>query len=221
MSFDPYMTLSADFVLAYLGEALTPALQMDGYQWLPAKRQFRANTDHGFRNLILSIAPYDDAVLIESHLGLRLDPVEDIVKRFTRTLPGFYPDAHSILISEGKLTAQPYLRHHASDSDELDRVIEHLLDFWRQQGRPFLAGHDSLASVDQLLNLHPMRPSPYLPNQAHRCLKGIVAARLVQRADFDALAEQHEAALAQTPTGSLLMEGYRRLVGYLRQVSFN
>jgi hypothetical protein len=215
------MTLSADFVLAYLGEELAPALQADGYQWLPAKRQFRAKTDHGFRNLILSVAPYQDATLIEGHLGLRLDPIEDIVKRFTRTLPGFYPDAHSILVSEGKLIAQPYLRHHASDSDELDRVIGHLLDFWQKQGHPFLAKHDSLAAVDQLLNQHPMRPSPYLPNQAHRCLKGIVAARLVQRPDFEALAEQHEAALAQTPTGSLLMAGYRRLVGYLRQISLN
>jgi len=215
------MTLQADFVLAYLGEELKPALLADGYRWLPAKHQFRANTDHGFRNLILSVAPYDDVVLIESHLGLRLDPVEDIVKRFTRTLPGFYPDAHTILISEGKLTGHPYLRHRAASSDDLDLVIGHLLEFWQQKGRPFLAAHDSLASVDSLLNQHPGQPSPYLPNQAHRCLKGIVVARLIQRPDFETLAQQHEAALAQTPTGSLLMAGYRRLVGYLRQMSFN
>jgi hypothetical protein len=215
------MTLSSEFVFTYLSDALAPALKADGYRWLPQKHQFRTETKHGFRNLILSVAPYDDLVLIEGHLGLRLDPIEDIVKQFTRTLPGFYPDAHSALISEGKLLGQPYLRHEAKDSDQLDAVAEHLLHFWRAKGHAFLAQYDTLHGIDHLLNHDPTRPSLYLPNQAHRCLKGVVVARLMQRPDFDELASQHATALAQTPTGSLLMDGYQRLVGYLRQLSLN
>lgn len=215
------MTLTRDFVFAYLSDALRAPLAEAGYHWLAGKNQFRQDTPEGFRNLILSVSPYDDAVLVETHLGLRVDAIEELVLRFTRTLPGFYPDAHSVLISQAKLLGRAFMRHAVQDTDELDEVAEALLAFWQQDGQPFLQTHHSLQGVDDLLNVAPDEPCPYLPNQAHRCLKGLTVARLVQRTDFEQLAELYDQALLRTPTGSLLIDGYRRLRGYLRGMSFN
>jgi hypothetical protein len=215
------MTLTREFVFTYLSDALTPAFAADGYRWLAPKNQFRADTPAGFRNLILAVSPYDDLVMVEWHLGLRIDAIEDVVKRFTRTLPGFYPDAHSVLISQGKLQGTPYLRHQVSDTEALDQVAKALLVFWEEIGQPFLMAHDSLHGVDALLNQAPTQPCPYLPNQAHRYLKGLVAARLAQRDDFEALAAAYATGLRQTATGDLLIDGYQRLLGYLRQLSLN
>lgn len=215
------MTLTPDFVYAYLSESLTPHLAPEGYHWLTHKHQFRAKTTHGFRNLIFSVSPYDDLVLIEWHLGLRFDAVEDIVKRFTRTLPGFYPDAHTVIISQGKLLGQPYLRHEARNTQELDQVLARCLHFWQEHGATFLTAHHLLRHVDELLNQSPHIPSMYLPNRANRCLKGITVARLIQRADFDELSTIYAKELLKTSTGSLLIDGYHRLVGYLRKLSLN
>lgn len=215
------MTLTEDFVLLYLAEALQPFFKPQGYLYLPGKKQFRRSDEQGFQNLILSVAPYDDAVLLEFHFGLRLHAVENIVQRFTRTLPGFYPDAHTCILSEGRLTGRPYLRHTCRHTEDLDKALHHLRMLWTHRAEPYLDEHYSLEGVDLLLNARPDLPSIYLPNPAHRYLKGLVVARLLQREDFESLARTYAEGLRQTPTGDLLSEDYQRLWGYLRQMSFN
>ena len=82
------MTLTRDFTLVYLGEALSTCFADFGYSFLLAKRQFRLDNPTGFKNVIFSVSPYEDAVWLEFHFGVRIHAVEDIVQRFTRSLPG-------------------------------------------------------------------------------------------------------------------------------------
>ena len=215
------MTLTRDFVLAYLAEAMQDSPILRGYTWLPGKRQFRCTTAAGFQDLIFSISAYEDAVWAELHLGLRLSAVEDVVLHFTRTLPGFHPDAHTVILSEGKLIGQPYLRHEVRHTTDLDALAAQWLDFWQAQAQPFLDAHFHLTGVDRLLNQNLAGKSPYLPNPAHRYLKGLVVAKLLQRPRFEQLVPQYRAYLAQTPTGSLLLTDFDRLAGYLLKMSLN
>ncbi|RMG56113.1 MAG: hypothetical protein D6722_26960 [Bacteroidetes bacterium] len=215
------MTLTREFVFLYLYEQLSPALKAAGFSLRESKQQFRRAHERGFENLILSVSPYPDVVVVDAHFGIRIDAVEEVAQRFTRNLPGFYPDAHTLIASYGRLTGQPYFRFKAANTHHLDMALESLLAFWEGEGLPFLNEWRRLPQAEHSLNGQPDKPCPYLHNQAHRYIKGIVAARLVGREAFSQLARQYEAALEQVPGGELLLPGYRQLVQYLHHLSPN
>ncbi|MEM9987594.1 MAG: hypothetical protein AAF804_21085 [Bacteroidota bacterium] len=215
------MNLDKAFVLEYLFDSLGPWFHDHGYQALPQKQQFRQQTEAGFTNCIFSVAAYDDAVWIEFHLGIRLEAVEGIVHRFTRGVPKFASDAHTVIFSEGKWKRQPYLRHEVKEVDALDQLIKHGQTFLAQEGLPFLEEHCTLSGVDALLNGPESEAKRFHPNPAHRFIKGLVVRRLLQDPDFSELADAYERKLLLTPTGSLLQDGFRRLRSYLEKMSLN
>ncbi len=215
------MNLDKEFVLAYIFESLSPWFAEHGYQALPQKQQFRRQKTSGFTNCIFSISVYEDVVWIELHMGIRLEAVEGMVHRFTRGLPKFASDAHTVIFSEGKWKGQPYLRHEARGIDELDQFITHCKELLSEEGFSFLDEHFTLSGVDTLLNGPESEAKRFHPNPAHRFIKGLVTARLLQRTDFMQLADEYEKKLLLTPTGSLLQNGFRRLRAYLEAMSLN
>lgn len=209
------MTLDRPFSELYLVQELAEMLLADGYAWLPARHQFRHEQAEGFQNVIIAISPYDDAVLIEFHLGIRWHALEEIVGEATRALPRFRPDDHTLVVSQGKLLGQRYFRYQAADTDQLDEVATEFRQFWEETGREFLSRNFSIEYIHQCFNGAPRRPCLYLPNQAHRYLRGIAAARLAQSPDFEQLAFLYELGLAKEPQGPILMREYKELVAYL------
>lgn len=215
------MTLTRDFVFLYLYEQMGPELNRAGFELKESLQQFRRSHSRGFENVIFSVSPYPDLVVVDAHFGIRLEEVERVAQRFTRNLPGFYPDAHTLISSYGRLTGRPYFRFKAANTHHLDLAIEDMLRYWEQEGLAFLNDWRRLAQAEWALNGRPGQPCPYLHNQAHRYIKGIVAARLVGRPDFSQLAQQYRAALERVPGGEILLPGYDQLVQYLHHLSPN
>ncbi|GAB4417628.1 MAG: hypothetical protein OHK0039_28230 [Bacteroidia bacterium] len=209
------MTLTRDFSFLYLYDLLGEHLEAAGFLLLEGKNQFRRSHTQGFENVILSVSVYPDLAMVDFHLGLRLESIEQIGQRFSRTLPGFYPDAHTLITSYGNLTSQPYFRFKAANAHDLDLVAETFMAFWDERGLAFLDRHRHLAQVEHTLNALPSQPSPYLHNQAHRYIKGLVAAHLMGRADFAELAREYEVFLGQVPGGQVFAQDFRELVRYL------
>jgi hypothetical protein len=213
------MTLDREFVLLYLAELLQPTLADQHFMWLEHKNQFRRDLEAGFQNFILSVSPYDDLVIVDAHFGLRHDGIEDLVGPFTRSLTGWRPDAHTLIISYGKLIGDPYRRFKARDTDQLDRLATTLLNTWTTQALPLLETNQELEQIDHLLNDRPEEPTPYLHNQTHRCLRGIAAAWLTQRPGFERLAETYRLFLqrqATNPAAPAVLQ-YQKLLAHLRE----
>ena len=209
------MTLDREFVLLYLSDQLAPALHDRDFGWLAGKNQFRRPHPEGFQNLILSASPYRDLMVIDAHFGLRHEAVEEIAGKFTRSLTGWRPEAHTLLISYGKLTGAPYRRFKAKDTDGLDDIATTLLNTWTTQALPFLETHHTLPQIDHLLNDRPEEPTPSLHTQVHRCLRGLTVAWLTGRPGFEQLAETYASFLQHQATKPQRAQ-YQQLRTYLQ-----
>ncbi|MEL6133478.1 MAG: hypothetical protein AAFR59_08965, partial [Bacteroidota bacterium] len=209
------------FTEVYIAEQLSNFLLPMGYEALEGKKQLRRYQSSGFQNIIYSISTYTDSVWVEFHMGIRIDAVEQMAGKFTRTLPGWQQDAHTVVVSEGKLVGSPYLRRTAQNVHELDQIVAAFHSFWQTEGASFLNAHASVRGVDRLLNTAPDQKNKYLPNQAHRYIKGITAAKLAQNPHFAALAQQYLQAFDTLPNGHLWINEYRKLTAYLSGLSLN
>ncbi|MEL6695352.1 MAG: hypothetical protein AAFV78_03855 [Bacteroidota bacterium] len=215
------MNLDQNFTEAYLADQLSHFLFSTGYEVIEGKKQLRKVRHAGFQNVIYSVSAYTDSIWIEFHLGIRIDAIEQMAGKFTRTLPGWRADAHTIVVSEGKLRGEAYMRRTAENVQDLDRIVDEFHDFWEDKGSQFLDTHASVRGADILLNTQPQQKSIYLPNQAHRYIKGITAAKLAQNSHFKDLAQMYLLAFDELPNGHLWVEEYRKLVAYLSNLSLN
>ncbi|MEO1414687.1 MAG: hypothetical protein AAFW00_05380 [Bacteroidota bacterium] len=215
------MNLDQTFTEAYLADQLSHILSSTGYEVIEGKKQLRKGRFSGFQNVIYAVSAYADSVWVEFHLGIRVDAIEQMAGRFTRTLPGWRADAHTVVVSEGKLQGQPYMRRTAKTVQDLDRIVDEFHHFWEDKGAQFLDTHTSIRGADILLNAQPQKKSIYLPNQAHRYIKGITAAKLAHNARFTDLAKTYLLAFDTLPNGHLWVEEYRKLVAYLSNLSLN
>ncbi|MEO0896269.1 MAG: hypothetical protein AAFY71_07725 [Bacteroidota bacterium] len=215
------MHLDRNFSEAYMLDALSHFMEKEGYELLEAKKQFRKEDETGFQNVILSVSPYDDLVMIEFHFGIRIHAVEDMVGSFTRSLKGWRPDAHTIIISQGKLLDKAYWRFEAKSIRDLDEIVLAFQQMWSGKISLFLNQYFRLEGIHELLNLDPKSPSKYLPNQGHRYLRGLVVARLLQKENFEELVKIYSHQMAELPQGEILKPGMEKLVKYLRNISLN
>jgi len=207
---------------AQVAERLQPLLRERGYQWLPHLHQFRRSRSKGFSCVILSTSHYENGSLLEVHLGLRHDDVENLAFPFTNGLPGFQPDSMTLVTPMSRLFGKPYQRFEVRSQDSLDSAIEQLSSQLQEEGLEFLKDYSELAAVDRLLNAQPEEPVQLLHNQINRCFRALVSAKLRQRTDFAALAEHYarflqERLFAPAPT----LEKFGRLRRFLEQYSMN
>ncbi|MEM6767158.1 MAG: hypothetical protein AAF655_19630, partial [Bacteroidota bacterium] len=193
------MTLSTDFVWLYLMEEMGEEMGNRNYLPISAKQQFRRTDFVGFQNCLFNISTYEDVIILEVQLGIRIQEVEDIVFPYTRSSLSFKNDSHTLLISQAKLIGTSIKRYKVRDVYELDYAIHQLNNFLWSQGFPFLDENRSLAKAESLLNAHPRSPSLFFHNQFHRCLKGITAAYLIKRPDRHKLADIYASNLKKLP----------------------
>ena len=75
-------------VETWLVAALSPALTAAGFTWHAALHQFRRATNKGLICVILAVSDFVDCHLVEAHLGIRIDSVEDLVFPRLNGAPG-------------------------------------------------------------------------------------------------------------------------------------
>ncbi|HKK79430.1 MAG TPA: hypothetical protein VJ933_07355 [Phaeodactylibacter sp.] len=206
----------------HIVQALRPALQQRGYVWLPRLHQFRKSTKSGFSCLILSLSTYEEASLVEAHLGLRIDDVENLAFPFTNGLPGFQPESMSLVTPIAKLFGQRYQRLSLQGPADFQRATTTFTRQMEEEGFAFLEKYGRLETLDRLLNEQPNEPVPLLHNQINRCFRAIVTAKLTQRDDFPDLVTHYADFLAEelyAPQPTL--HKYERLRQFLLHYSMN
>jgi hypothetical protein len=206
----------------HIVQALRPALKQRGYDWLPRLHQFRKSTISGFSCLILSLSVYEETSLVEAHLGVRIDDVENLAFPFTNGLPGFQPESMSLVTPIAKLFGQRYQRLSLQGPADLQRATTAFTQQMEEEGFAFLEKYGRLETLDRLLNEQPNEPVPLLHNQINRCFRAIVTAKLAQRDDFLDLAAHYAEFLTQklyAPQPTL--DKYERLRQFLLHYSMN
>lgn len=200
---------------------LQPLFQSQGYELIPAKKQFRKRTGNGYRSVIFSISGKTDEQILDIHFGLRFDIIENLVQQFLDGTSQEEKDSNTVVVSLHRLKRPPLQQFIISDASGLHEACKEISEFMLDKGFRFLQTFDKLRKVDAKINRKPQAPSPYMHNQIQRCFKGIVIARLLQRNDFEMLTTIYRNYLYSQWAPAHIMDNYNRLVNYLKCFSFN
>lgn len=204
-----------------LYQLLTPFFAGHAYQLVPQRKQYRRWIGSGFQNVILSPAFYGDETVLEVNFGCRNEQVEQIAQQFLNNSVDFWPDANTLIISIGKFRDLPYFRYKIRSPGELTDACDQIKAFFTEEGFDFLDRSGNLPHLDHLLNDHPSQPCPYVYNQAHRCYKGMIAARLNHNPHFDGLIDSYRHLLVRQTQNPYEQLHFERLVAYLQHYSAN
>lgn len=202
-------------------EQLKSFLAARDFFFLPEWNQFRRLTPAGFQSVIISWSPYEDLSVLEVHLGIRHDAVENIAFPFTNGLPGFQQNSMTVVTPLSKLFGEPYQRFGVQTEEDVLKASQEILNRLSTRGVSFLEKYSRLEAVDTLFNAQPSEPIPLIHNQVHRCLRAIAIARLSLRRDFESLGGFYRRQLKNLCAPEPIIDRYERLLLYLRSYSHN
>lgn len=205
----------------HIYESLYSLFKDQGYELISFQKQFRLNTDNGYRAALISVngTPYEQT--IDLSLGIRLDIVEELAGQFIKGLPVGYKENTTIAASYGRLTQQPYKRFLVKDAADLKAVCSRIEGFMSTKGFRFLESFDRLRKIDGLLNRKAEQPCPFLGNQLTRCFKGAATAKMSHRNDFNRLVKIYLTYLHKQWAPQGVIDNYKRFVRFLRFYSLN
>ena len=215
------MTTTPDTRTRWILDRLAPFAAAQGMTYLARQRQFRAMTISGFRALIVSLSHYATDSVLELHLGLRHDGIERTAFRYTNGLTAFAPDSLSLVVSTAKLRRRKYDRYTIAAEQDAEGATADLLAWLDEAAPKFWETHTTVSAIDAALNDHPETATWLMPNQQLRCLRGLVAARYAQRPDWATLIPVYRAQLVEHHAPPPLLDGYERLVDFLRTYTPN
>lgn len=197
-----------------------PFFSEQGYEVISSGKEFRRITPNGFRSTLFSLSKTEDQQLLDIHLGIRFDIIENLVTQFLKeaNLP---TEDHTILASPHRFNRPPLQRFLLTDEPSLQLACTQIKDFMQKKGFRFLNTFHKLKRIDAVLNRKPQRISPYVHSQIHRCFVGITLARLLQRTDFELLCVIYGNYLYSQRVSEKVMESFQKLVTYLKCFSFN
>lgn len=203
-------------------DALAEQLKHYGFDWLPRLHQFRRSSEHGFSCLILSSSPATEGSIMEAHIGLRLDAVENLSFPFTNGLPGFQPDSMTLVTPMARLYGQRFQRLNLKDEKDQEAAAQLFGAQLKETGLPFIKQYSTISALDQLFNDAPSNPLSLVHNQINRCFRGIVLAKLVHRPDFKEVAQAYAHVLSEklyAPEQTIAK--FHRLCDFLLHYSMN
>lgn len=200
---------------------LQPLLQMKGFVYVGQWDQFRKPTPSGFQSVILSLANYPDASLLEIHLGVRQDAVENLAYPFTNGLMGFQTNSMTLVTPLAKLHGHAFQRFEISVSTDLATILSQISDQLEKGGFSYLDKYSRLEEMCHLFNKHPNHPLPLVHNQINRCLRGMVLAKISQKNGFETLTQIYRDRLVSMRVPQDTLDKFDRLRTYLRTYSSN
>lgn len=199
---------------AYTFIALEPYLTAQEFVLMPELKQFRKYTDTGFQNIILSFSGRNETFL-EVNIGLRHNGVEALAQQFLDNLPEFRKEANTLVVSVGKLSDTKYFRYKINCYEDIENCACQIMDFMNERGFHFLNESGSLVALNRILNERPHLPVKYIYNQAHRCFKAIIVARMCHHPQFMDLVEGYFHTLQKMGVPERTLMEYDRLANYL------
>ncbi|MGB0839576.1 MAG: hypothetical protein ACPGXL_05525 [Chitinophagales bacterium] len=183
--------------------------------------QFKRRFEGGFESCIFALTENKGKFWIELSFGLRIDDIELLANQFTFILKPYQEETHTIMTSYGRMINQNYFRYKVSNEAEIEKAASTFRSFLEQEGFDFLQSHHSVKHLDELINNEPTDTSKFIYNASHRCLKGIIIAKMSQNPKFSQLAQLYHQELQKTVMGERVLPGYKRLVTHLAAFSLN
>ena len=205
-----------------VADALSVKLKQNGFDWLPRLHQFRRSTEKGFSCLILSSSPATEGIMIEAHIGLRLDAVENLAFPFTNGLPGFQPDSMTIVAPLANLYGKRFQLLNLKNEKDQVAAAKLFITQFEDKGLPFIEEYNELSELNQLFNLSPSTTLSIVHNQINRCFRGLVIAKLSQSPDFEKIAEAYQQMLTNKLYATdQAVQKFERLKWFLQHYSMN
>lgn len=203
-------------------ELMQPLFQEKGFHFVPQFKQYRKLMPIGFQCVIFSFSHYPEGSLVEVHLGIRVDMVEQLAFPYTNGLPGFKEDSLTLVTPLARLFGMPFERFDLINRQDLIQTSRKVTYQLAEKGWQFLNGNTRLTHLDQLFNHQPEEELSLVHNQANRCLRGMTIARLNQDPNFQSLAQIYRQQLQQMPTATdHTRHGFDRLFHFLLAYSPN
>ncbi|AKD55690.1 hypothetical protein [Spirosoma radiotolerans] len=213
------MTSTSFETLLY--QHLTPLFQRHQFVLLPEKRQYRNLTDAGFQTVMLFPTFYDHETILDVQLGCRNDQVEQIAQQFQTSQAISRPDANTLTAFITQFADYSSARFSIHSEKELLAVCDQIEQFFVSVGFDFLTASCALPAIDRLLNGQPEQLCPYVPNQMHRCYKGLIAASLNHNRHFKDLVDTYRHVFVQQTQNSYEQIRFERLIAFLQHYSAN
>ncbi|MCY7327982.1 MAG: hypothetical protein LH618_05505 [Saprospiraceae bacterium] len=194
---------------------LHPFFTENGFQAQPALGIFRSRQPGGWLTVAISESHYPEGNLTELHLGIRHELVEEIVYPFALGLQSPGGEAHTLMVSQGKIAGKGPQREWVRDESDAVLVARQWQQWMLEKGFAWLEIHRETAWLDQLYNDHPDIARQWQPNAFHRSLRAIALAYLTQRPDFRSIVQRGKRDLAAAAAAPELLLRLDGLVGAL------
>lgn len=202
-------------------QKLEEYLKPKGFTLVGRLNQFRKTSSIGFQTVIVSLSHYDDLSILEVHLGVRNDLIEKMAFQFTNGSPIYREDSLTLVASVGKLQGKRWLRHEIQSGQDLTTALQQTLLFLEQKGLAWLERHQKTNVIDHVLNEDPFERTLLMPNQIHRCYRGLVAAKMNHREGFSLLVNAYRTLLDELLAPEYQKEVFERLRVFLEEYSVN
>lgn len=213
--------LSEQEVSQVLLAHMRPLLTQQGYLEQEHHLYFVKPFDGGSQRCFFSLAQQDTNIWIECNLAIRVEVVENIANEYLNTIKEYRGNTNTVITSYGKLTGNDYYRFKVNNPTDLLRVCTRLHDFFIDTGFGFLNENTSIYKLDKLINDYPERPTTLISNPAHRCVKGLIIAKLSNNPYLQTLAQAYGFILGKTTPTEQQRQKYNALAKYLLTVSLN
>ncbi|MDX2301299.1 MAG: hypothetical protein NW226_00810 [Microscillaceae bacterium] len=201
--------------------ALSHNFYEHGFDLVLEKKQFRKKNASGFQCIIPSVSVYQQVAYIEIHLGLRHQAVEELLVQFSNHPLEYQSDTCTVLVSIGKLLNRKYFRYKAHTEADIRRIGEDIQKFMDEQGLHFLQEASKIMVLDSLLNAEPEISNIYCYNHFHRCLRGIILAKMTQNPDFERLGRIYKQNLLRHHVPLEQSRNFDKLLNFLEKFSLN
>jgi hypothetical protein len=200
------MSADSPSLKAQLFESLRSRLDGEGFSYRKQKDAFirrRADVTDFFQLVCLTSS---GGWRIQPNIAVRVERVEEIFHRTSGFEARYQKDTPTIGGSVGAIT-----RTHNSDvefrleaNSDVLAVADELAALIRSIGLPYFERFHSIDAIDRELNDRPTQRTPHRAAPWLRCSTGLIVAKLVNRPNYQALAEIYAALLSQSDGGFYL-----------------
>lgn len=192
-----------------------------GFVYLKDKFQFRKNTLEGYQNIVYTSLENKKELLFELFLGSRNSVIEHLAQQVLSTPADYVDDSNTLIISMGQLSNIKYLQFVITNEIDLQDVIEELESYFLDFGFGFLNNINTLVDIEYILNKEPYKNCVFVKNHLNRAVKGLIAAKILNKSNYSKLYEIYLNNLTGLPNTAEDIEVFKKLNNFLLYQSVN
>ncbi|MEM6292287.1 MAG: hypothetical protein AAGA54_13520 [Myxococcota bacterium] len=205
----------------WLYDAVAAVCEREGFVRIPALNQFRRENASGFECIIVSLGVLPASTLFELHVGLRNESVEELAFQYTNGSPMFRRDSMTLVASAAKLQGLEHQRFEITELPDVEAAMTTMQPFLADVAFPWLCAHRTVEAISRALNEQPLEKTRLMPNQVHRCFRGLAAARVAENTDYDALEQAYDGFVRSLHAPEHQLALFEELKQHLRAVVWN